>query len=132
MRHFIRPVIMVCLLLAACGKPGDGVATGPDGPAVPGPTPAQIAFAEAAAPGDAELAAIYERSCKNCHAVINTTAPLTGHRAAWRPRLEARGTAGLLASARNGMKAMPAMGLCADCSDAQFSALIDFMAAEGK
>lgn len=96
------------------------------------PTPGQIAFAEQARPADPGLADIYDRSCASCHALVDAGAPLTGHGAAWDARIADRGRAGLLASIKNGMNAMPAMGLCADCSDEEFLALIDFMAIDGE
>ncbi len=111
-------------LLTACGSSPERK--------VVAPSPAQIALAAKAVPDDAALAAVYDRSCKSCHALINTGAPLTGHGAAWKPRLDARGEAGLLNSAKAGLNAMPAMGLCADCSDEQLTALTRFMATEGK
>ncbi|MDT9000665.1 c-type cytochrome [Paucibacter sp. APW11] len=98
------------VLLVACGRP-----------AAPDP-----ALAERARPADAALAAVYERSCYNCHARAGSGAPLTGDAAGWSPRL-AKGRAALLASVQNGLGGMPAQGLCPDCSEAQFSALIDFI-----
>jgi cytochrome c5 len=95
------------------------------------PTPAQIAYAERASPSDATLAAIYERSCKACHAVTGMGAPLTGHADAWTLRSGQRSMNELVASVRNGLNAMPAMGYCPDCSDEDFSALIQFMSTEG-
>ncbi|PIE10558.1 MAG: cytochrome c5 [Rhodobacterales bacterium] len=91
------------------------------------PGPEDIARAERLHPLDPELGAIYDRSCISCHALPGTGAPLAGHLAAWEPRLKARGEAGLLHSARNGYGAMPAMGLCNDCSPDELAALITFM-----
>lgn len=95
------------------------------------PAPAQIAYAERASPSDATLAAIYERSCKACHAVNGMGAPLTGHADAWTLRSGQRSMNELVANVRNGLNAMPAMGYCPDCSDEDFSALIQFMSTEG-
>ncbi len=105
--------------LAACSPHAGDVAA---------PGPADIAYAESAAPADPALAARYARSCKLCHAVAGAGAPLVGHRAAWAPRLQARGEAGLLASIHGGRGAMPARGQCPDCSDQDYRALIRFMA----
>jgi cytochrome c5 len=96
------------------------------------PNAAQIAFASDAAPADPALAAVYERSCKTCHSAINTNAPLTGHAQAWRTRIAAKGEEALLVSVQNGLNAMPAKGLCPDCTDEQFKALTAFMSAGGK
>ncbi|MDC3401741.1 c-type cytochrome [Alphaproteobacteria bacterium] len=79
-------------------------------------------------PANAALAAKYDRSCRNCHARPDAAAPLTGHSAAWAPRFDAKGQQGLLTSTKLGLKAMPAMGLCNDCSDPELTALISFMA----
>lgn len=102
-------------LLGGCG----------DSPA-PAPRPAQDA--EQLRPADARLAAAYERSCLLCHGRAASGAPTTGDAAAWAPRL-AKGLDQLVASARDGLGGMPAMGLCADCSEAELRALIVFMSA---
>lgn len=104
------------LLLVACGKspepsPGAGTA-------------ATTAATNALTP---ELAAIYARSCANCHSQPATGAPQAGDRAAWAPRV-AQGRDRLLEHAINGYKAMPPLGTCMDCSPEQFAALIDYMA----
>ena len=116
------------ILVAACSGHEDQ----PAQTVIPEPAPAQIDYAERASPSDATLAAIYERSCKTCHAVTGMGAPLTGHADAWTLRSGQRSTNELVASVRNGLNAMPAMGYCQDCSDADFSALIEFMATEGQ
>lgn len=116
------------ILVAACSGHG-----APPAETIPlEPAPAQIAYAERASPSDATLAAIYERSCKACHGLTGMGAPLTGHAAAWTLRSEQRSMDELVASVRNGLNAMPAMGYCPDCSDEDFSALIKFMSTEGQ
>lgn len=87
------------------------------------PDPAAL---ERLRPADARLAATYERSCLMCHGRANSGAPATGDAKAWAPR-RARGLDALVQSTRAGVGAMPAMGQCADCSDADLRALIDFM-----
>ena len=118
----------LCLVLAgfmaACGQ------VDPDPAAVPAPTPQQIAYAEDVTPSDPILAEKYDRSCRACHSFIDADAPLTGHNAAWKMRLDAKGTDGLLATTRTGLGAMPAKGQCPDCTEADFRALIDFMMQE--
>lgn len=95
---------------------------------VPEPTAVDIAFADTATPVSQELTAVYDRSCRSCHALDGTGAPLTGYTPDWTARLSARGgLEALVVSARNGFKEMPAMGLCNDCSDANFEELISFM-----
>ena len=93
-----------------------------------GPTAAEVRFAEDARPQESRLASIYDRSCRACHAVLGTGAPLTGHRPSWAERRSAKNGAELVRSVRIGLNTMPAMGLCPDCSDRDFGALIRFMA----
>lgn len=85
-----------------------------------------IARAESVMPGDAALAEIYEYSCYSCHANVDSGAPLTGDEAAWEPRL-AKGMDVLLDSTINGFEGMPPLGMCMDCTEDQFIALIEFM-----
>ena len=115
------------VIVAACSpRPADSAATPVE------PDPAHILLAETLAPEDATLAAIYDRSCRTCHALDGLGAPLTGHSTGWAPRLEERGMDGLLNSVRTGRGTMPAMGYCADCTEDDFRALIDFMSTEGQ
>ena len=69
----------------------------------------------------------YNKSCVVCHAAGVAQAPVTGDAAAWEPRLE-KGMDALVASIRNGLNAMPPMGMCFDCSDEEYVELIKFMA----
>ena len=78
-------------------------------------------------PADAALAEVYNRSCRSCHTVAATGAPLTGDANAWAIRYE-KGMGTLVDNVINGFGGMPALGLCMDCSADQFEALIDFMA----
>lgn len=89
------------------------------------PTDTDVLAAEALRPARADLAATYERSCMACHGV-RSAAPLTGHAESWRPRL-AQGMDTLLKHTREGLRGMPAMGLCPDCSEQDFGDLITFM-----
>ena len=61
----------------------------------------------------------YTKSCAICHA--------TGAAAAWEARL-AKGMEALVASVSTGMNAMPPKGMCFDCSDEDYKALIEYMA----
>ncbi|AMO73276.1 hypothetical protein AZE99_06700 [Sphingorhabdus sp. M41] len=92
------------------------------------PTGSDIQLAADLTPDDAKLAAKYDRSCRACHSAVDAAAPLTGHKAAWAVRYDARGAAGLLARTKTGLNAMPPMGLCSDCSDEELEKLIAFMA----
>lgn len=89
------------------------------------PSDSDVIRAESLRPPDAQLAARYERSCIVCHGV-RAGAPMTGFAPAWKARV-AKGHALLLAHARDGFNAMPAKGLCSDCSDEDLSQLIRFM-----
>ncbi|MCK5880253.1 MAG: cytochrome c5 family protein [Sinobacterium sp.] len=73
-----------------------------------------------------EVEAIYNQSCVACHSSGAAGAPKTGDVAAWAPRL-AQGSATLLKHAKEGLNAMPPKGMCMDCTDDEFKALIDFM-----
>lgn len=111
-------------LLTACGQ--DKSTNDTSVPIVP--TPQDIFFAEEAVPSDPTLAGVYERSCRACHALEGLNAPLTGHAAEWQRRIDQKAFSGLLTSTQKGYKGMPAMGQCLDCTEAQFAALITFMA----
>ena len=83
--------------------------------------------AQNAIPKDAHIASIYQRSCRACHAVDESTAPLVGDQKAWQPRLE-KGMDTLLNSVINGYAGMPPFGMCMDCNAQEFEALIQFIA----
>ena len=104
---------LAVLLLAGCGEP-----------VPPAPTPEQ---AQALKPADGRLATLYEGSCKACHAIPNSGAPMVHDRAAWDPRWK-QGEAVLLDHTIQGFGAMPALGQCVACTPADFEALIRFMA----
>lgn len=70
----------------------------------------------------------YGKTCGVCHATGVGNAPKFGDANAWKPRL-AKGDDKLLASVKNGLNAMPPKGMCNDCSDADYKALIHYMAA---
>lgn len=112
-----RLSLLALALLAGCG----------DGPAQP--DAAAITKAAALQPSDAALAAIYERSCRTCHAQVEAKAPLTGFVPQWKPRM-AQGMPTLLLHVQQGFQGMPARGYCNDCSDAEYEALIRFMAGQ--
>lgn len=70
----------------------------------------------------------YGKTCVVCHAAGAAGAPKTGDAAAWEPRL-AKGMDVLVASVDKGMGAMPPKGMCFDCTNDEFKALIEYMAA---
>jgi cytochrome c5 len=69
---------------------------------------------------------LYNRTCTVCHASGTAGAPKTHDAAAWAPRLS-KGMDVLVASVKNGLNAMPPRGLCMDCTDAEYKALIEYM-----
>ncbi len=117
MRPFMTILVSVLLSgwLGGCGKNG-------------GTVPAAMESASRAlTPGDKALAGIYDRSCRSCHTIAATGAPLTGDRAAWETRLE-KGMNTLVDNVVNGFGGMPPFGMCMDCGHEEFEALIVFMA----
>jgi len=73
--------------------------------------------------------AIYEKSCKTCHAPATAAAmkaPAVNDAAQWKPRL-AKGMDVLVTSVTKGLNAMPPKGMCNDCSADDFKAAIEFM-----
>lgn len=108
-------LILVFAVLGACGKPQSYSSV-----------TAEVASRNLA-PADAELASIYNRSCRSCHTVAATGSPLTGDTEAWVPRME-KGMIVLVDNVVNGFGGMPPFGLCMDCDVDQFEALITFMA----
>ena len=72
---------------------------------------------------------VYNSTCMGCHASGVAGAPKVGDNAAWSGRA-AKGIDGLLASALSGINAMPPKGTCADCSDDELKAAIQYMLGE--
>ncbi len=85
------------------------------------------AASRAMVPADAELAEIYNRSCRSCHTIAATGAPLTGDSEGWEERI-ARGLDVMLESVISGSGGMPPFGMCMECDAVQFEDLILFMA----
>lgn len=106
-------VLVLCMLLAGCGAEE-----------APKASPSAVQ----GVPTNTALAQLYGASCKQCHANPAAGAPLTGDTLAWEPRL-AKGMDTLLDHSINGFQGMPPLGLCMQCTEADFRALIEFMAA---
>lgn len=68
--------------------------------------------------------AIYKASCTTCHAIGVSGAPRLGNADDWAPRIAADK---LFENAWNGLNAMPAKGLCMDCSEDEIKATITYM-----
>ncbi len=69
---------------------------------------------------------IYNTYCVACHATGAAGAPVKGDADAWQPRV-AQGPETLLKHATEGFNAMPARGTCADCSDDEMAATVEFL-----
>ena len=108
-------LLSAIILLAGCS-----------GSEVP-PTPLTAEQSAALSPKDARLASLYAGSCKSCHTVTAAQAPLTGDHTQWDPRWT-KGADALLTSALQGKGKMPAGGQCFECSPADLTKLIAFMA----
>lgn len=72
---------------------------------------------------------IYGAACASCHDSGASGAPILGSADDWAPRIE-KGTETLYENAINGIGAMPAMGLCNDCSDEEIQVTVDYMIKE--
>ena len=84
------------------------------------------AQAEAAAAGPRSGADIYNKSCVACHSSGVLGAPKLQDAADWAPRME-QGFDTVLQNAINGVRAMPPMGTCGDCSNDDIKAAIEHM-----
>jgi len=95
------------------------------------PTPVvEVAAAAPAGPRDGKT--VVETKCNMCHAAGVAGAPKLGDNAAWAPRI-AKGIDALYKSGIEGFgAAMPAKGMCMDCSDDEIKAAVDFMVESSK
>ena len=100
----------------------------PAEPAAAEAAPAESAPAETMAAIDGQ--ALYA-ACAACHASGAAGAPVVGNAAAWGPRIAA-GMDSLIANAINGKGAMPPKGGRMDFSDAQVTAIVEYMAGASK
>ncbi len=117
-RSRVWVAILALVLVAACSDSGSGTPSSEAGSTAEPSAPAVVQI-------DGEK--IYNRNCFSCHAAGLADAPKTGDAEAWAPRL-AKGPEILLKSVKEGMPpGMPPMGLCSQCSDAEFMAAIEFM-----
>ena len=79
--------------------------------------------------GAAHAATVEERyasTCTFCLSNGDAGAPKSHDEAAWKPRLE-KGMDTMVKHAREGFNAMPPKGMCNDCSDEEYRALIEYM-----
>lgn len=80
-----------------------------------------------AATADRPAETLYNQSCISCHRSGTAGAPRTGDVKAWEARM-AKGMDTLVANTKKGINAMPPKGMCWDCTDAEYIALIEMMA----
>lgn len=92
---------------------------------------AMLAAAAWTASADQAVVDRYNKACVVCHAAGVANAPKFGSAEDWRPRL-AKGVDKLVISIKSGLGAMPPRGMCADCSDADYKALIAYMSTPKK
>lgn len=88
-------------------------------------TPATATTADKTSTGEK----IYSTYCVACHATGVANAPKLSDKTAWQPRIAAAKTTagGFLATVKKGKAAMPPMGMCANCSDDDLQAAINYM-----
>lgn len=93
------------------------------------PCAAEVAAVTA---GDAERSGeqVYSTACMACHTTGAAGAPKLGDEADWTARMEARGLDGMYKSAIDGFQAMPAMGLCMNCTEGEMKASVDYILLE--
>ncbi len=116
MRNRFLLTALCSLMLAACGQaPGGG-----EGQPRP-PSSRQLM------PTDPAIKALYIQSCYGCHSSGAGKAPRSGVAADWDSRWQ-QGMDLLLHNTKHGIRNMPAKGMCMNCTDEEFIALIRFMA----
>ncbi len=74
---------------------------------------------------------IFNKSCTACHSTGAAGAPKVGAAADWSARID-QGMDTLYANAVNGIRGMPAKGLCMDCSEDEIKATVDYMLEQSK
>jgi cytochrome c5 len=69
---------------------------------------------------------IYDKYCVGCHGIGAGGAPKMGDAADWAPKIK-QGLPVLYKNAINGIGNMPPRGTCANCSDAEIKAAVDYI-----
>ncbi len=90
------------------------------------PCASEVVAAAAASSGPRSGEDIYKASCTACHDSGVAGAPKFGDAAGWEPHI-AKGIDTLHTNAVNGINAMPPKGTCADCSDEEVHAAVDYI-----
>lgn len=73
----------------------------------------------------------YNATCGACHNAGVANAPKPDDAAAWNTRME-KGMDAVMANVINGLNAMPAKGLCFNCTDDDLKAVVEFMYAKSQ
>ncbi len=69
---------------------------------------------------------VYNQGCAACHTAGLAGAPMLANNDQWKDRLP-KGLEMLTANAYNGYNAMPAKGLCMDCSELEIERSVQYM-----
>jgi cytochrome c5 len=69
---------------------------------------------------------IYTQACAFCHDRGMAGAPIYANTFSWGQRVD-KGIDTLTYNVKYGLNAMPAMGLCADCTDEELRAVVQYM-----
>lgn len=126
----LAPVGEVCLAGEPCSEAPavpEAAAPAPVAAAQPAPTAMPEPVAAPAVVDDFDVAGTYQMRCFACHGTGAAGAPVLGDEDAWGERM-AKGMETVMANAINGIGAMPARGLCMDCTDEHIEALVTYMA----
>ncbi len=76
---------------------------------------------------DFNVAEVYQARCYACHGTGAAQAPLLGDVIAWEIRME-KGLDTVVQNAINGLNGlMPPRGLCAECSDDDLKAIVEYI-----
>jgi len=132
---YLFTATLFALALSACGDSSSGSASASTSSAGEAPAAAiqKEAMTEEAKPAQVAVAdgptgeETYNKLCLSCHASGLSGAPKLGNAEDWGPR-EAKGIDALVASTIAGVPpAMPARGLCFDCTDQQLRDTVAWM-----
>lgn len=114
---------------AADSAPVPAEPTQQSAPADPAPAASAQADTASAGASDFDPAATYNQYCMACHMTGAAGAPKLDDEEAWNTRLE-KGMDAVMQNVINGIGAMPARGICNDCSDEQLRAIVDYMVSQ--
>ena len=69
---------------------------------------------------------VYDTSCAVCHQNGLAGAPIFGDKSAWGDRVN-KSLEELTYSVKNGLRGMPAMGLCMNCSEQELESAVSYI-----